>query len=241
MLLEAEILACRLVENVIWNGCMSFVLWNLAVGLLGGECFPVWLANPSNKGRLSHLKANKQKKKQMSCFWKPSVKMWPVRRLCTCVPLLLSPSRESGFKNGDLFMSYKSMFQDVRDAVDWVHFKVRPVSDCLDYYSVFRLLNWHSIQIILYSPMSLVCEFASEGFTICTHTPSLTYDLTSDQEQLSKNRKKTFTGKRSEEPFRRATEEDSSPGWTEATDVMWPDEQRYRVITHSMNMTEIYE
>ncbi|XP_043993060.1 5'-nucleotidase, cytosolic IIa isoform X3 [Gambusia affinis] len=32
-------------------------------------------------------------------------------------------SCESGFKDGDLFMSYKSMFQDVRDAVDWVHFK----------------------------------------------------------------------------------------------------------------------
>ncbi|TWW58623.1 cytosolic purine 5'-nucleotidase isoform X2 [Takifugu flavidus] len=32
-------------------------------------------------------------------------------------------SCETGFKNGDLFMSYKSMFQDVRDAVDWVHFK----------------------------------------------------------------------------------------------------------------------
>ncbi|KAJ4944167.1 hypothetical protein JOQ06_012712 [Pogonophryne albipinna] len=32
-------------------------------------------------------------------------------------------SCESGFKNGDLFMSYQSMFQDVRDAVDWVHFK----------------------------------------------------------------------------------------------------------------------
>uniref|UniRef100_A0A8C6KDH0 5'-nucleotidase, cytosolic IIb n=1 Tax=Nothobranchius furzeri TaxID=105023 RepID=A0A8C6KDH0_NOTFU len=30
---------------------------------------------------------------------------------------------ETGFKDGDLFMSYKSMFQDVRDAVDWVHFK----------------------------------------------------------------------------------------------------------------------
>lgn len=51
--------------------------------------------------------------------------MWPVRRLCTCVSLLLSSSCETGFKNGDLFMSYKSMFQDVRDAVDWVHFKVR--------------------------------------------------------------------------------------------------------------------
>ncbi len=51
--------------------------------------------------------------------------MWPVRWLCTCVSLLLSSSCETGFKDGDLFMSYKSMFQDVRDAVDWVHFKVR--------------------------------------------------------------------------------------------------------------------
>uniref|UniRef100_A0A673LBP8 Cytosolic purine 5'-nucleotidase-like n=1 Tax=Sinocyclocheilus rhinocerous TaxID=307959 RepID=A0A673LBP8_9TELE len=32
-------------------------------------------------------------------------------------------SCEKGFKDGDLFMSFKSMFQDVRDAVDWVHFK----------------------------------------------------------------------------------------------------------------------
>ncbi|KAM6972271.1 cytosolic purine 5'-nucleotidase [Aplochiton taeniatus] len=32
-------------------------------------------------------------------------------------------SCETGFKDGDLFMSFKSMFQDVRDAVDWVHFK----------------------------------------------------------------------------------------------------------------------
>lgn len=59
----------------------------------------------------------------MPCIWNPSVKLWPVRRLC--VSLLLSLSCETGFKNGDLFMSYKSMFQDVRDAVDWVHFKVR--------------------------------------------------------------------------------------------------------------------
>lgn len=34
-------------------------------------------------------------------------------------------SCETGFKDGDLFMSFKSMFQDVRDAVDWVHFKAR--------------------------------------------------------------------------------------------------------------------
>lgn len=43
---------------------------------------------------------------------------------CVRVSLLLPSSCETGFKDGDLFMSYKSMFQDVRDAVDWVHFKV---------------------------------------------------------------------------------------------------------------------
>jgi len=59
-------------------------------------------------------------------------------------------------------------------------------------------------------------KFASECFTICTHTTSLTFDLTSDQEELPRNRKKTLSqGKKSEEPFRRATEEDPSPGWTD--------------------------
>jgi len=57
-----------------------------------------------------------------------------------------------------------------------------------------------------------------QGFTTCTHTASLSQDLTSDQEQLSRNRK-TFTGER-EETFRRATEEDPSPGLTDATDAM---------------------
>lgn len=36
----------------------------------------------------------------------------------------LSLSCDTGFKDGDLFMSFRSMFQDVRDAVDWVHYKV---------------------------------------------------------------------------------------------------------------------
>jgi len=60
-------------------------------------------------------------------------------------------------------------------------------------------------------------KLASEGFTICTQT-SLSQNLTSDQETLPK--KKPFTGKKSEETFRRATEEDPSPGWTGAIDVM---------------------
>jgi len=33
-----------------------------------------------------------------------------------------------------------------------------------------------------------------------------------------------------EETFRRATEEDPSPGWREARGVMWPDEQRYNTF-----------
>jgi len=49
------------------------------------------------------------------------------------------------------------------------------------------------------------------GFTICTHTTSLSQDLASNQEKLSRNKKNTFTGKKWEEAFRRATEEDPSP------------------------------
>jgi len=56
--------------------------------------------------------------------------------------------------------------------------------------------------------------------TICTHTTSLTFDLTSDQEKLPRNRKKHFTSKEREETFRRATDEDPSPGWTEVIYVM---------------------
>jgi len=58
-------------------------------------------------------------------------------------------------------------------------------------------------------------QMASKGFTVCTHTTSLTFDLTSDQEKLPRNRKKTFYGGKREEPFRRTTEEDPSAGWTE--------------------------
>lgn len=52
----------------------------------------------------------------------------PTALVCLCSSPPPRPrSCETGFKNGDLFMSYKSMFQDVRDAVDWVHFKVSHV------------------------------------------------------------------------------------------------------------------
>jgi len=43
---------------------------------------------------------------------------------------------------------------------------------------------------------------------------SLTFDLTSDQKRLPRKIEKNLQGKKSEEPFRRETEEDPSPGWT---------------------------
>jgi len=49
-----------------------------------------------------------------------------------------------------------------------------------------------SLLLLLYSvyvvqPNITISEFASEGFTIWTHTTSLTFDLTSDQKPLPNN------------------------------------------------------
>jgi len=55
---------------------------------------------------------------------------------------------------------------------------------------------------------------------MCPHTTSLSQDLISIRKKLPKNKKKPFHGEKREETFRRATEEDPSPGWTEAIDVM---------------------
>jgi len=57
--------------------------------------------------------------------------------------------------------------------------------------------NFNSIQFILCHPISQNYKFALKGFTICTHTTSLTVDLTLDQEQLPKN---PFTGKKGKKP-----------------------------------------
>jgi len=47
----------------------------------------------------------------------------------------------------------------------------------------------------------------------------LTFHIGSGKTSQKYRRKKTFREK-SEETFRRATEEDPSPGWTDAIDVM---------------------
>jgi len=46
-------------------------------------------------------------------------------------------------------------------------------------------------------------KFTSEGFTICTHTASLTFDLTSDQEKLPRKRRRKKVKKPSGEQQRR--------------------------------------
>jgi len=55
----------------------------------------------------------------------------------------------------------------------------------------------HSIH--LYSPISKIMNLP-QGFTICTHTTSLTFDLTSDQEKQKQKRKKLFQGEKVNNP-----------------------------------------
>jgi len=55
--------------------------------------------------------------------------------------------------------------------------------------------------------------------TICTHR----HPCPRTSHRIRKNSQKTLQGGKGEETFRRATEEDPSPGWTEAKDVMWPE------------------
>jgi len=70
-------------------------------------------------------------------------------------------------------------------------------------------IQFNSVYFV--KPIITNYNFASEGFTICTHTTSLSQDLTSDQEKRPRNRKKTFHREKREETFRRATKEDPSP------------------------------
>ena len=54
--------------------------------------------------------------------------MVEVLKMCSCV------CREpTGVKDGDLFMHYKSVFQDVREAVDWVHIIVSTAIDLIQF------------------------------------------------------------------------------------------------------------
>jgi len=50
-------------------------------------------------------------------------------------------------------------------------------------------VKWQFNSVYFIQPRITNYKFASGGFTICTHTTSLTFDLTSNQEQLPRNRK----------------------------------------------------
>jgi len=60
---------------------------------------------------------------------------------------------------------------------------------------VFVALWTHSIQFSIFR-IAQHHKCASEGFKICPHTTSLTFDLSSDQEKLPKNRKNPFSGEK---------------------------------------------
>lgn len=57
-------------------------------------------------------------------------------------------SCETGFKDGDLEMSFKSMFQDVRDAVDWVHFKVKTACRFNSYDVICLKVSLYGFRVI---------------------------------------------------------------------------------------------
>jgi len=59
-------------------------------------------------------------------------------------------------------------------------------------HQLFRILCTNSVYLISPNITDFKKKLPSGGFTICTHMTSLTFDLTSDQEKLPRNRKKPF-------------------------------------------------
>jgi len=73
------------------------------------------------------------------------------------------------------------------------------------------------IQFSLFvEPIFTNYKFVSECFTICTHR----HPSPKTSHWIRKNSQITLHGEKREETFRRATEEDPSPGWTDAIYVM---------------------
>jgi len=83
-------------------------------------------------------------------------------------------------------------------------------------------------------------KFPSAGFTTCTHTTSLTFDLTSDQEKLPRNIfKKTFTREKRWRTLQESNRGGSLSRMDRSNRCHVTRMKRYRVTwTHSMNTTE---
>jgi len=71
--------------------------------------------------------------------------------------------------------------------------------------------QWAAVQFICIAHFHKLQICLRGLYNLCIKT-SLTFDITSDQEKLPNNPSRE---NKREETFRRATEEDPSPGWTE--------------------------
>uniref|UniRef100_A0A3B3RAY8 Cytosolic purine 5'-nucleotidase n=1 Tax=Paramormyrops kingsleyae TaxID=1676925 RepID=A0A3B3RAY8_9TELE len=80
-------------------------------------------------------------------------------------------SCEKGFKDGDLFMSFKSMFQDVRDAVDWVHFKGSLKEKTVENLEKYVVKDVSSICLALLSENGAVRSQLSPCLCVCPPAP----------------------------------------------------------------------
>jgi len=93
-------------------------------------------------------------------------------------------------------------------------------------------MRFNSVYFI--SPNITNHKLSSEGFTICPHMTSLTFDLTSDQEKLPRDREKNLSGGKkvkdpSGEQQRRIPLQDGQKNRRHVTRM-----KRHRVTTHSM-------
>jgi len=115
----------------------------------------------------------------------------------------------------DIFMAFFSDWKNICNDTFW-HSVTVYISNTFSWHTRYLLIFLQLIQFSLFC-IAQCHKLASEGFNICTHTTPLSQDLTLDQEQLPRNRKK---GKKPSAEQQRKT---PLPGWTEAIDVMWPE------------------
>jgi len=95
-------------------------------------------------------------------------------------------------------------------------------------------LTFNSIQFILYSPLSQICLRGL--YSLYTYDIPDLWPHIGSGKNSQKIGKKLSQGKKREETFRRAREEDPSPGWTEDIDVMWPE----GIITEFQHMQWVW-
>jgi len=103
---------------------------------------------------------------------------------------------------------------------------------CMEHFELIKLNS-----VYLYSPFSQTTNLSQSALQICTHR----HPCPKTSHRIRKNSQTTLNGEKREETFRRATEEDASPGWTGAIDVMCTEWIITHKLRHSNNTINEYD